>query len=44
MMGSAYNLAFAPPTPDGKLHALTVTAKHAHRIDHRQAYLAPAQR
>jgi Ca-activated chloride channel homolog len=36
-----YNLAFAPPTPDGKLHTLTVTAKHAFRIDHRQAYLAP---
>ncbi len=37
-----YNLAFAPPTPDGKLHTLTVTANHALRIDHRQAYLAPA--
>jgi Ca-activated chloride channel homolog len=36
-----YNLAFAPPTPDGKLHTLTVTANHAFRIDHRQAYLAP---
>ena len=36
-----YNLAFAPPTPDGKLHTLTVTANHAHRTDHRQAYLAP---
>jgi len=37
-----YNLAFVPPVPDGKLHALTVTANHAFRIDHRQAYLAPS--
>jgi len=37
-----YNLAFVPQLPDGKLHSLTVTARHAHRIDHRQAYLAPA--
>jgi Ca-activated chloride channel family protein len=36
-----YNLAFAPQTFDGKLHTLTVTAKHAARVDHRQAYLAP---
>jgi VWFA-related protein len=36
-----YNLAFVPQSPDGKLHSLTVTASHAHRIDHRQAYLAP---
>jgi len=36
-----YNLAFALPTPDGKLHTLTVTANHVFRIDHRQAYLAP---
>jgi VWFA-related protein len=37
-----YNLAFVPQSTDGKLHSLTVTAAHAHRIDHRQAYLAPA--
>ena len=37
-----YNLAFVPQTQDGKLHTLRVTAKHAHRVDHRQAYLAPA--
>jgi len=37
-----YNLAFVPQTQDGKLHTLEVTAEHAHRIDHRQAYLAPA--
>ena len=37
-----YNLAFVPQSFDGKLHALTVTANHADRIDHRQAYLAPS--
>ena len=37
-----YNLAFVPQSPDGKLHSLSVTASQAHRIDHRQAYLAPA--
>ena len=37
-----YNLAFAPQTFDGKLHTLTVTAKHGYRLDHRQAYLAPS--
>ncbi|HLK03929.1 MAG TPA: VWA domain-containing protein [Candidatus Acidoferrum sp.] len=37
-----YNLAFAPQIADGKLHSLTVTANHAARLDHRQAYLAPA--
>lgn len=36
-----YNLTFTPQTLDGKLHALKVTAKHAARVDHRQAYLAP---
>ncbi|MBS1839987.1 MAG: VWA domain-containing protein [Acidobacteria bacterium] len=36
-----YNLAFTPQTFDGKLHTLTVTAKRAARVDHRQAYLAP---
>ena len=37
-----YNLAFVPQSFDGKLHSLTVTASQAYRIDHRQAYLAPA--
>jgi VWFA-related protein len=37
-----YNLAFVPQLPDGKLHSLTVTANRAQRVDHRQAYLAPA--
>ncbi len=36
-----YNLAFTPQDFDGKLHTLTVTAKHTARTDHRQAYLAP---
>lgn len=38
-----YNLAFTPQTFDGKLHTLTVTAKRAARVDHRQAYLAPGK-
>jgi len=37
-----YNLAFVPQAQDGKLHTLTVTVKRAYRIDHRQAYFAPA--
>jgi len=37
-----YNLAFVPQSFDGKLHSLTVTANHADRVDHRQAYLAPS--
>jgi len=37
-----YNLAFAPQDFDGKLHTLIVTANHAERVDHRQAYLAPS--
>ncbi|GAC1641614.1 MAG: hypothetical protein NVS9B14_23280 [Candidatus Acidiferrum sp.] len=36
-----YNLAFVPQSFDGKLHSLSVTANHAARLDHRQAYLAP---
>jgi len=39
-----YNLAFVPQSFDGKLHSLTVTASRAHRIDHRQAYLAPSSK
>lgn len=38
-----YNLAFAPQTFDGRLHTLAVTANLGARIDHRQAYLAPAE-
>jgi VWFA-related protein len=38
-----YSLAFAPPAPDGQLHSLKVKAKYSpYRVDHRQAYLAPA--
>ena len=37
-----YNLAFVPQAQDGKLHTLKVTAERARRVDHRQAYLAPA--
>jgi Ca-activated chloride channel homolog len=38
-----YSLAFAPPAPDGQLHALKVKAKDsAYQVDHRQAYLAPS--
>ena len=36
-----YNLSFAPQSLDGKLHTLRVTANNGHRVDHRQAYLAP---
>lgn len=36
-----YNLAFVPQSFDGKLHSISVTAKRAARLDHRQAYLAP---
>jgi Ca-activated chloride channel family protein len=47
-----YSLAFAPPTHDGKLHAIEVrvsqaptatpnTPSPAYRVDYRRAYLAP---
>jgi len=36
-----YNLSFAPQSLDGKLHTLRVTTIHGHRVDYRQAYLAP---
>jgi Ca-activated chloride channel homolog len=50
-----YSLAFAPPVHDGLVHAIEVrvnaplaqtpnTGVVGYRIDHRQAYLAPAQR
>jgi Ca-activated chloride channel family protein len=39
-----YSLAFAPPSADGKLHSLNVKVKDSsYQVDHRQAYLAPAQ-
>jgi len=37
-----YDLAFVPQAQDGKLHTLKVTADPAQRVDHRQAYFAPA--
>jgi hypothetical protein len=50
-----YSLAFAPPVRDGMVHSLEVrvnvpltpTANApvvSYRVDHRQAYLAPAPR
>ena len=49
-----YSIAFAPPTHDGKLHAIEVgvseaptatpnTPPPAYRVDYRRAYLAPNQ-
>ena len=38
-----YSIAFAPPAADGQLHSVKVKVKDAsYQIDHRQAYLAPA--
>jgi Ca-activated chloride channel family protein len=38
-----YSLAFAPAVPDGQLHSLKVKVKDpSYKVDHRQAYLAPA--
>jgi VWFA-related protein len=38
-----YNLAFAPPRLDGRVHSIEVKVQHSwYHIDHRQAYLAPA--
>ena len=38
-----YSLAFALPTFDGQIHSIKVKAKHSwYRVDHRQAYQAPA--
>jgi VWFA-related protein len=40
-----YSLAFMPPAHDGQLHSLTVKVEGlGRRVDHRQAYLAPAPR
>jgi VWFA-related protein len=38
-----YSLAFTPPVHDGNVHSITVKVKgFLRRVDHRQAYLAPA--
>jgi VWFA-related protein len=38
-----YSIAFAPPAADGQLHSLKVKTKNpSYQLDHRQAYLAPA--
>jgi Ca-activated chloride channel homolog len=38
-----YSLAFDPPAHDGQVHSITVKVKgFRRRVDHRQAYLAPA--
>jgi len=38
-----YSLAFTPPERDGQMHNITVKVKgFDRRVDHRQAYLAPA--
>jgi Ca-activated chloride channel homolog len=40
-----YSLAFDPPAHDGQVHSITVKVKgFRRRVDHRQAYLAPAAR
>ncbi|PYT89429.1 MAG: hypothetical protein DMG36_22040 [Acidobacteria bacterium] len=40
-----YSLAFMPPVRDGQIHSITVKVKgFERRVDHRQAYLAPAPR
>jgi Ca-activated chloride channel homolog len=43
LVANEYSLAFAPTSLDGQLHTLDVKVKTStHRVDHRQAYLAPA--
>jgi len=40
-----YSIAFSPPSKDGRLHTIQVKVKRSWcRVDHRQAYLAPAPR
>jgi Ca-activated chloride channel homolog len=40
-----YSIAFSPPSNDGQLHTIRVKVKRFWcRVDHRQAYLAPAPR
>ncbi|PYU41234.1 MAG: hypothetical protein DMG54_20490 [Acidobacteria bacterium] len=40
-----YSIAFSPPSNDGQLHTMQVKVRRFWcRVDHRQAYLAPAHR
>src|SRR5256712_1759956 len=40
-----YSIAFSPPAKDGQVHTIQVKVKRLWcRVDHRQAYLAPAPR
>src|SRR5216683_2094708 len=40
-----YSIAFSPPSSDGQVHTIQVKVKRIwSRVDHRQAYLAPAPR
>jgi VWFA-related protein len=40
-----YSIAFSPPSSDGQVHTIQVKVEHFWcRVDHRQAYLAPAAR
>jgi VWFA-related protein len=40
-----YSIAFSPPSSDGQVHTIQVKLRHVWcRVDHRQAYLAPAPR
>ena len=41
LVRNEYSLAFTPPAFDGQLHAISVKVKQSHRVDHRQAYVAP---
>jgi Ca-activated chloride channel homolog len=43
LVANEYSLAFAPTSLDGQVHTIDVKAKDStYRVDHRQAYLAPA--
>ncbi len=43
LVANEYSLAFAPTSLDGQVHTLDVRVKNStYRVDHRQAYLAPA--
>ncbi len=40
-----YSIAFSPPSNDGQIHSIQVKVKRLRcRVDHRQAYVAPAPR
>ena len=42
LIRNEYSLAFTPASHDGQIHSLkVVTRNSSHRVDHRQAYLAP---